>query len=102
MLHPPRSEPPPAEVRYIPDSQPAHLPTPVLVMEALGKMPTPTAITIILTAAGMTLGAVVAIVALLGIVLATLAAIVGTVALGALGVGVAAIMLGGRPVPPTR
>ncbi len=102
MLHPPRPEPPPVEIRSIRESEPAHLPTPVLVMEALGKMPTPTAITIILTAVGMTLGAVVAIVALLGIVLATLAAIVGTVALGALGVGVAAIMLGGPPAPPTR
>src|SRR6266487_2574766 len=100
MQQPPRGEPPPPpppiEIRSIGESEPAHLPTPVLVMDTLGRMHPATAITIILTAAGMAAGTVVAIVALLGMVLATLAAIAG------MGAALAAIVLGGPPAPPAR
>jgi hypothetical protein len=72
-------------------------PTAALVLDSLGRMHPATAITIVLTVAGMTAGAVVAIVALVATVLATVAAIAGMVALSAIGVTVAAILLGHRP-----
>jgi hypothetical protein len=78
------------------------VPTPVLMLDTLTRMPPATAITIILTVAGMTFGTVVAIVAVLGMVLATVAAIAGGIALAGIGAALAAIMLGGRPAPPTR
>jgi len=95
---PPRS---PIEIRYLHEPDPARLPTPILVLDSLSRMPPATAITIILTAAGMTLGTVVAVVALLGMVLATVAAIAGGIALAGLGTALAAIVLG-RSTPPAR
>jgi hypothetical protein len=73
--------------------EPARLPTPVLVLDSLSRMPPATAITIILTVAGMTFGGVVAIVAVLGMVLATVAAVAGSIALAAIGAALAAIVL---------
>jgi hypothetical protein len=72
-------------------------PAAALVLEQLGRMRPTVAITVVLATAGMAAGAVVAIVAVVGMVVAAVAAIVGTVALGALGLGIAAIVLGGRP-----
>jgi hypothetical protein len=86
-------ERPPVEIRYLQEPDPARLPTPVLVLDSLSRMPPATAITIILTVAGMTLGTVVAVLAVLGMVLATIAAI----ALAGLGTALGAIILGGRP-----
>jgi hypothetical protein len=71
-------------------------PTAALVLDSLGRMHPATAITIILTVAGMAAGAVVAIVALVATVLATVAAIAGMVAIAGIGTTVAAIILGGR------
>jgi hypothetical protein len=107
MLQPPHGEHPPprppVEIRYLHQSEPApRVPASVLALETIGRMHPATAITIILTLAGMTAGTVVAVVALLGMVLATVAAIAGMVAIAGLGLAVAAIMLGGRPAPPTR
>jgi len=78
------------------------VPTPVLALDTLAKMHPATAITIILTLAGMAAGTVIAIIALVATPVATVAAIVGMVAIAGLGMGVAAIVLGGRPAPPTR
>jgi hypothetical protein len=102
MLQPPRHEPPPrppVEIRYLRESEPARVPTPVLMLDTLTRMPPATAITIILTIAGMTFGTVVAIVAVLGMVLATVAAIAGGIAIAGIGAALAAIVLsgGGRP-----
>jgi hypothetical protein len=91
---------PPVDIHYVHEATPARVPAPVLALETLGRMHPATAITLLLTIAGMTAGAVVAIVALVATVLATVAAIVGTVAIAALGLAVAAIVLGGRA--PTR
>jgi hypothetical protein len=103
MQHAPRGQDPPIEIRYLHEPEPARLPTPVLVLDSLSRMPPATAITIIiLTVAGMTLGTVVAVVAVLGMVLATVAAIAGGIALAGIGAALAAIVLGGRPAPPTR
>ncbi len=77
-------------------------PTAALVLDSLGRMRPAVAITIVLTTAGMAAGTVVAIVALVATLVATVAAIVGMVAIAGLGMGVAAIVLGGRPAPPTR
>jgi hypothetical protein len=100
MLQP--IERPPVEIHYLHQAEPAHVPAPVLALETLGRMHPATAITLVLTAAGMAAGTVVAIVALVATV-ATVAAIVGTVAIAGLGLAVAAIVLGGRaPTPPTR
>jgi hypothetical protein len=90
-------ERPPVEIRYLQEPDPARLPTPVLVLDSLSRMPPATAITIILTVAGMTLGTVVAVVAVLGMVLATVAAIAGGIAIAGLSTALAAIVLGGRP-----
>jgi hypothetical protein len=92
---------PPVEIRYIHEAEPARAPASVLALETLGRMHPATAITLVLTIAGMAAGAVVAIVALVATVLATVAAIVGTVAIAGLGVAVAAIVLGGR-APTSR
>ncbi len=73
----------------------------MLALETLGRMHPATAITMVLTIAGMTAGTVVAIVALVATVLATVAAIVGTVAIAGLGLAIAAIVLGGR-APSSR
>jgi hypothetical protein len=91
---PPR---PPVEIHTVQEPPTARVPTPVLVLDSLSRMPPATAITIILTVAGMTLGTVVAMVAVLGMVLATVAAIAGGIALAGLGAALAAIVLGGRP-----
>jgi hypothetical protein len=91
---PPR---PPVEIRYLHEPDPARLPTPILVLDSLSRMPPATAITIILTVAGMTLGTVVAVVAVLGMVLATVAAIAGGIAIAGVSTALAAIVLGGRP-----
>ena len=99
MLHPSHHQPPsrepprPVEIRYIHEPEPSRLPTPVLVLDSLSRMPPATAITIVLTVAGMTFGAVVAIVAVLGMVLATVAAIAGSIALAGIGAALAAIIL---------
>jgi hypothetical protein len=90
---PPSREPPPVEVHPVHEREPARLPTPVLVLDSLSRMPPPTAITIILTVAGMTFGTVVAIVAVLGMVLATVAAVAGSIALASIGAVLAAIIL---------
>ena len=100
MLQP--RERPPVEIHYPHEAEPARVPASVLALETLGRMHPATAITLVLTIAGMTAGTVVAIVALVATVLATVAAIVGMVAIAGLGMGVAAIVLGGRPAPPTR
>ena len=92
----------PVEIRYIRESEPARVPASVLALETLGRMHPATAITLVLTIAGMTAGTVVAIVALVATLLATVAAIVGTVAIAALGLAVAAIALGGRASSSTR
>jgi hypothetical protein len=96
---PPATRRPVEVVRQV--DQPA-APTVVLVLDSLGRMHPATAITIVLTTAGMAAGAVVAIVALVVGLVTAVAAIVGTVALGALGLGIAAIVLGGRPRPPAH
>jgi len=74
-------------------------PTAGLVLDSLGRMRPAVAITIVLTTAGMAAGTVVAIVALVGVVLATVAAVAGMVALGAVDLGLAAVVLGGRHTP---
>jgi hypothetical protein len=103
MLQPSRGERPPVEIHYLHESEPTRVPAPVLALETLGRMHPATAITLVLTVAGMAAGTVVAIVALVATVLATVAAIVGTVAIAGLGMAVAAIMLGGRPpATPSR
>jgi hypothetical protein len=106
MLQPPHGEHPPprppVEIRYIHQSEPSRVPATVLALETIGRMHPATAITIILTLAGMTAGTVVAVVALVATLVATVAAIVGMVAIAGLGLAVAAIMLGGRPAPPPR
>jgi hypothetical protein len=104
MLQPhERPSGPPVEIRYIRESEPVRVPASVLALETLGRMHPATAITLVLTVAGMTAGTVVAIVALVATLLATVAAIVGMVTLAGLGLAVAAIVLGGRPpTTPTR
>ena len=102
MLQPhERPSGPPVEIRYLHEAEPAHRPASVLALETLGRMHPATAITLVLTIAGMTAGTVVAIVALVATVLATVAAIVGTVAIAALGLAIVAIVLGGR-APTSR
>jgi hypothetical protein len=103
MLQPSHQRPsrPPVEIHYLHEATPAHLPASVLALETLGRMHPATAITLVLTIAGITAGTVVAIVALVATVLATVAAIVGMVAIAALGLAVAAIVLGGR-APTSR
>ncbi len=91
----------PVEIHYVREAEPARVPASVLALETLGRMHPATAITLVLTIAGMTAGTVVAIVALVATVLATVAAIVGTVAIAALGMAIAAIVLGGR-APTSR
>jgi hypothetical protein len=71
-------------------------PTAALVLDSLGRMHPATAITLVLTVAGMTAGTVVAVVALVGAVLATVAAVAGMVAVAGIGATVAAVVLGGR------
>jgi hypothetical protein len=90
--HPPTRRP--VEVVRQVDQPPA--PTAALVLDSLGRMHPATAITIVLTVAGMTAGTVVAIVALVGAVLATVAAVAGMVAVAGIGAAVAAVVLGGR------
>jgi hypothetical protein len=103
VLQPSRTQRPPVEIRYITESEPARVPAPVLALETLGRMPPATAITIVLTTAGMVVGGVVAIVALVTAVVAMVAAIVGMVAIAGLGLGVAAIVLSGGKAPtPSR
>ncbi len=97
MLQPTRPQRPPVEIRYVHEAEPTHVPASVLALETLGRMHPATAITVVLTIAGMAAGTVVAIVALVATVLATVAAIVGTVAIAGLGLAIAAIALGGRP-----
>jgi hypothetical protein len=103
MLQPTGDHPsrPPVQLHYIHQPEPARLPASVLALETLGRMHPATAITLVLTIAGMTAGTVVAIVALVATVLATVAAIVGTVAITALGLAIAAIVLGSR-APTSR
>jgi hypothetical protein len=101
MLQPSRNERPPLEIHYLDEPEPARVPASVLALETLGRMHPATAITLVLTIAGMTAGTVVAIVVLIATVLATVAAIVGTVAIAALGLAIAAIVLGGR-APTSR
>ncbi len=96
-----RQSRPPVEIHYLHEPEPARLPASVLALETLGRMHPATAITMVLTIAGMTAGTVVAIVALVATVLATVAAIVGTVAIAGLGLAIAAIVLGGR-APSSR
>jgi hypothetical protein len=87
---------PPVEVHYVHQTEPARVPASVLALETLGRMHPATAITVVLTVAGMTAGTVVAIVALVATVLATVAAIVGTVAISAVALAIAGIVLGDR------
>ncbi len=94
MLQP--ADHPPVEIRYVHQTEPTRVPASVLALETLGRMHPATAITLVLTIAGMTAGTVVAILALVAAVLATVAAIVGTVAIAAVALAVAGIMLGGR------
>jgi Protein of unknown function (DUF2637) len=89
----------PVQIHYLHQAEPTHRPASVLALETLGRMHPATAITLVLTVAGMAAGTVVAIVALVATVLATVAAIVGTVAIAGLGLAVAAIVLGGRGPP---
>jgi hypothetical protein len=58
-------------------------PTPVLVLDSLGRMHPATAIALIGTAGGMLAGAVVAVVSLAAAVMVAAVAIVGIVAIGA-------------------
>jgi hypothetical protein len=105
MLQPTGDRPsrPPVQIHYVQEAEPARVPASVLALETLGRMHPATAITLVLTIAGMTAATVVAIVALVATLLATVAAIVGTVAIAALGLAIAAIVLGGRaPTPPSR
>ena len=95
MLQPSHQRPPVA-IHYVHESEPTRVPASVLALETLGRMHPATAITLVLTIAGMTAGTVVAIVALVATVLATVAAIVGTVAISAVGLAIAAIVLGDR------
>lgn len=94
MLEPSHQQRRPVEIVRQVDQPPA--PTAALVLDSLGRMHPATAITIVLTTAGMAVGGVVAIVALVVGLLATVAAIIGTVAVVALGLAVAALALGGR------
>ena len=103
MLQPTRPERLPVEIHYVREAEPPRVPASVLALETLGRMHPATAITLVLTVAGMAAGTVVAIVALVATLLATVAAIVGTVAIAALGLAIAAIVLGGRPpTTPSR
>jgi hypothetical protein len=105
MLQPSDQRPsrPPVEIHYVHEAEPARVPASVLALETLGRMHPATAITLVLTVAGMAAGTVVAIVALVATVLATVAAIVGMVAIAGLGLAIAAIVLGGRsPSTPSR
>jgi hypothetical protein len=90
--HPPPRRP--VEIVRQVDAPPA--PTAALVLDSLGRMHPATAITIVLTTAGMAAGMVVAIVALVGAVLATVAAVAGMVAVAGIGAAVAAVVLGDR------
>jgi hypothetical protein len=90
--HPPARRP----VEIVRQVEGPPVPTAALVLDSLGRMRPAVAITIVLTTAGMAAGTVVAIVALVGVVLATVAAVAGIVALAAVGLGLAAIVLGGR------
>jgi hypothetical protein len=86
----------PVHIHYVQESAPPRMPASVLALKTLGRMHPATAITVVLTIAGMAAGTVVAIVALVATVLATLAAIVGTVAIASLALAIAAIVLGNR------
>jgi hypothetical protein len=102
---PPAALPPPGpevQVRYVTQSEPARIPAPVLALETIGRMPPATAVTLILTTAA-TVGGVVTVVVLAVLAVVTaVVAIAGMVALGAVGISVAAILLGGQKAPPTR
>lgn len=58
-------------------------PTPVLVLDSLGRMHPSTAIALVATTGGMVAGAVVAVVSLAAAVMVAAVAIVGIVAIGA-------------------
>src|SRR6266545_2471774 len=92
MLQPhQRPSGPPVEIRYLHESEPTRVPASVLALETLGRMHPATAITLVLTVAGMAAGTVVAIVALVATLLATVAAIVGTVAIAGLATAVGTV-----------
>jgi hypothetical protein len=99
MLEPSRRRPPVQIVRQV-DAPAA--PTAALVLDSLGRMHPATAITLVLTVAGMVVGGVIAIVALVATVLATVAAIAGMVAVAGIGATVAAIVLGSRQGTSSR
>src|SRR6266511_2426631 len=75
-----RQSRPPVEIHYLHEPEPARLPASVLALETLGRMHPATAITMVLTIAGMT---------------------AGTVVIAGLGLAIAAIVLGGR-APSSR
>jgi len=66
MLQP--IERPPVEIHYVHEAEPTHVPAPVLALETLGRMHPATAITLVLTVAGMAAGTLVDIVALVATV----------------------------------
>ncbi len=66
MLQP--IERPPVEIHYVHEAGPTHVPAPVLALETLGRMHPATAITLVLTVAGMAAGTLVDIVALVATV----------------------------------
>jgi hypothetical protein len=93
MLEPRPARRPVEIVRQV--DQPA-APTAALVLDSLGRLHPATAIALILTVAGMVVGAVVAVVALVVGLVAAVAAIAGMVATAAVALAIAALALGHR------
>jgi hypothetical protein len=85
------------ETRYLRVVEPTPMAHPVAQsLDSLGRMPPRTAITLIVSTAGVVAGTVITALALVGIVAMALAAITGMVAIAALCVMVATLVLGGR------
>jgi hypothetical protein len=80
-------------VEIVPQADMPPRPTPVLVLDSLARMHPATAVTIVLTTAGMVVGGVVAIVALVAAVLTAAVAVAGMVTMGAISLAVIALVL---------
>jgi hypothetical protein len=101
-----RSSPsPPARVRrpveIVRQADAPRRPTPVLVLDSLGRMHPATAVAIITATTGLVVGGIVAVVALVAAVAAAAAAVAGMVAIAAVSLAVTALALSGGP-PSSR
>ncbi len=76
-------------------------PTPVLVLDSLGRMHPATAVAIITATTGLVVGGIVGVVALVAAVAAAAAAAAGMVAIAAVSLAVIALSLSGGP-PSSR